>query len=448
MAHTGGAARTRRSGLAAAVALCALVSVAAVPGPARAAASGSAPEDLPAYRTAAGARHVSGAPDGAGPVVEPGFYTDDIGPGERKHYRVALDDTSDVWISVVALPEPGSAVGGTEGIEVELRSADGDNCGESSVDFGSGESARPIADHAWRMIRKDGYCQEAGEYVFAVERRGARASGSSGTARWPLEIRFMREPGLRTPVDTSPPPAETHVPPGPPSGRTRALRGGTGFNDAAEMGEGNWSDALRPGETRFYKVPLDWGQRLFTEVEFGAAGAGDAPYVGNGLRVDFYNTARGRIGTRSQGYQAGRPARLSVESERVAYANRYALGTELGDTRFAGWYYIAVHAHEDLAGGVDDTVPLVLRTTVEGEPQPGPEYDGDAVRAGFGVTEEDREAAASGRDSAAAPRDGEAEEGGGALRMVGWVGIGTGTALLAGLGLWTFLARRGAAQAR
>lgn len=438
------------AGLAAAAALCA---AAVLPGTAGAAVPAAGPDGLPPYATAPDARRVTGSTGGGTPPsIEPGFHTDEIAPGERKDYRVVLDDSSDVWISAVALPEPGSDVGGNEGIEVSLRSAEGANCGESSVDFGSGESARPIADHAWRMIRRDGYCQEAGEYVFSVERRGADPSGASaglagaaGAGRWPLEIRFMREPGLKEPADASPPPMETLVPPAPPTGRTRPLRGGTGFNDAARMDEGNWSDELRPGETRFYRVPLDWGQRLFTEVEFGAAGSGDAPYVGNALRVDFYNTARGRITTQSQGYQAARPARLSVASRRVAYANRYAGGTELGDTRFAGWYYIAVHAHEDLAGSVDGAVPLVLRTRVEGAPRPGPGYAGDAARAGFGVAADGPGSTARNRSAAAR----EAEAGSGeTLRVVGWAGIGTGVALLAGLGLWTVLARRGAARVR
>jgi hypothetical protein len=424
-----------RSGLAVTAALCA---VAALPGTAVAARAAGA-DDLPAYETAPGARPVEGRESSAhGPAIEPGVYTDDIGPGERRYYSVTLDDTSNAWISAVALPEPGSRVNGMDGIKVVLEATDGTNCGDADVSFGGDGSARPIADHAWRMIREDGYCQKRGVYHFSVERESA---GTSDPTRWPLEIRFMREPGLRKPVPDTPPAAETPVPPGPPPGEARPIEGGTGFNDAPGMDEGNWSDRLRPGETRFYKVPLDWGQQLFTEVEFGTARTeeDDAPYVSGAFRVDFYNTARGRISTHGVGYQADKPAAHSLESRRVAFANRFDGATELGRTRFSGWYYIAVHASAGLAESVDGAVPVVLRTTVEGTPGPGPGYDGNAAEAGFAVTEDDREAAARGLSQAEAGS-------GGTLRLVGWAGIGTGTALLVGLGLWTLLARRSAAR--
>lgn len=424
--------RTVRSALAATAALCA---VAALPGTAVAA---DGPEGLPTYRTAADARPVTGRESSAdGPPIEPGTYTDEISPGERAYYSVTLDDASNVWISATALPEPGTEVGGADGIKVALKSPEGATCGDSDIDFGGEDSARPIADYAWRMIRKDGYCQEAGVYHFSVEREG---EGASDPAPWPVEIRFMEEPGVKgaqpTAQPTAPSDARTSAPPGPPSGEARRIEGGTGFNDAASMGEGNWKDRLRPGETRFYRVPVDWGQQLFTTVEFGTTRSGEAPFVGGAFRVDFYNPARGQVESRSLGYQADRPAALSLESRRVDFANRHAGTTELGGMRFAGWYYIAVHAHRDLAESVDGSVPLVLRTTVEGTPRGGPEYDGDAVAAGFGVEEGDREAAAEGPSATDAEDDG-------TLRVVGWAGIGTGTALLLGLGLWTLLARSG-----
>ncbi|GAA2467435.1 hypothetical protein [Streptomyces macrosporus] len=416
-----------RSGLAATAALCA---VAALPG---GAAAADGPDGVPAYRTAEDARPVTGGESSAeGPTITPGFYTDEIGPGQRKYYSATLDGASNAWISAVALPEPGSEVDMTDGIKVALRAADGTVCGNSGVDFGDDDAARPIADHARRVIREDGYCQEAGVYHFSVEREGR---AGSDPAPWPVEIRFMEEPGLRNPVPAAPPDARTSVPPGPPSGQARRIVGGTGFNDAASMGEGNWKDRLRPGETRFYRVPVDWGQQLFTTVEFGTTGADGAPFVGGAFRVDLYNPARGRVTGRGVGYQADRPAAFTLETRRVDFANRYAGTAEIGGMCFAGWYYIAVHAHEGLGESVEGSVPVVLRTTVEGTPRDAPAYVGDAVEAGFGVDEEDREAAAKGLSAAEAEADG-------TLRLVGWAGVGTGTALIVGLGLWTLLARR------
>ncbi|WP_344628921.1 hypothetical protein [Streptomyces glaucosporus] len=424
-----------RSGLAVTAALCA---VAALPGTATAAEGTAGPADLPAYRTAEDARPVEGRESSAeGPSIEPGVYTDDIAPGRRKYYGVRLDAKSNAWISAVALPEPGSAVAYGDGIKVGLKAPDGTTCGESDVVFGDENAARPLADYAWRLIKPDGYCQEEKVYHFYVERESDAGSDRSA---WPVEIRFMLEPGLKSVTSTTPPePQATLTPPDPPAGEARPIEGGTGFNDAAGMGEGNWKDRLRPGETRFYQVPVDWGQQFFVDLEFGTTKARDDKFVSGAFRVDVYNPARGHVDSESGSYRASESAEISLASQRVAFLNRYAPGAELSGMRFAGWYYIAVHAHEDLAESVTGSVPVVLRTSVEGVPKGAPDYDGNAAEAGFGVTDGDREAAARGLSEAEA-------RAGATLRTVGWAGVGTGTALLLGLGLWTVLARRGAAR--
>ena len=418
--------RTMRSGLAVTAALCA---VAALPGTATA-----DPGDLPAYATAEDAEAVKGdESSAAGPTLKPGVYTDTVAPGQKKYYSVPLDDTSNAWISAVALPEPGSKVAYGDGINVALKAPDGTTCGQSDADFGADGTARPIADYARRMIEPDGNCQERRVYHFSVERESEPTSDPSP---WPVEIRFMQEPGLKGTTSTTPPETgETPSPPGPPTGEPKAIEGGTGFNDAAGMDEGNWRDRLRPGETRFYRVPLDWGQQLFVGLEFGTAKAKDDAYLGDAFRVDVYNPARGHISGQGVGYQASEPAEISLAGPPIDFANRYDSSARIGNAGFAGWYYIAVHAHEGLTDTVDGTVPMVLRTSVEGGVKPGPDYDGNAVEAGFGVTDEDREAAARGQSAAEAGSSG-------VMRTVAWAGIGSGTVLLLGLGLWTVLARR------
>ncbi|HEX5567147.1 MAG TPA: hypothetical protein VFY14_09540 [Streptomyces sp.] len=419
--------RTVRSGLAVTAALCA---IAALPGTAAA-----DPGDLPAYAVAEDAEPVEGHESSTGgPALEPGTYTDTIGPGEKKYYSVPLDDRSNAWISAVARPGPGVRVAYGDGIKVALQAPDGTTCGESDINFGSEDAARPIADHAWRIIKPDGNCQQSRVYHFSVERRSAATSHPSP---WPVEIRFMQEPGLKSITSTTPPeePGKTPSPSGPPMGETRPVKGGTGFNDAAGMGEGNWSDRLRPGETRFYRVPLDWGQRLHVNLEFGTAKAKEGGYVSGAFRVDLYNPARGHVVGESAGYRPDKPAELPLASVPVDFTNRYDSSARLGNTGFAGWYYIAVYAHRHLTDSVSGSVPVVLRTSVEGSAKPAPDYDGDAVAAGFGVTEKDREAAARGQSAAEA-------ETSGTMRTVAWVGIGAGTVLLLGLGLWTLIARR------
>lgn len=426
----------RRGGTAVVAALCACA-VAAAPGVAAAADDAAG---LPGYRTADGAQAVHGAASSAdGPRLTAGaLYTDTLGPGQKKYYSVRLDAASNAWISATAAPEPGSAVAYGDGVEIVLESTDGTTCDRSQADFSDEDAARPVAALAGRLADPEGRCQEAGVYTVSVERE---SDAASDPAPWPVELSFRREPGLRggpAAAATTPPEPDTlpTTPPSPPTGQGRRLQGGTGFNDAAGMSEGVWKDRLRPGGTRFYRVPVDWGQQLFVDVEFGTAPtAEDAPYVSGGVRVDVYDPVRGLLGTDATTYRGADPAAIPVAAPPVGYVNRYSSNRELARTAFAGWYYVAVHAHADLADVVRGTVPVTLRTTVAGKPQAGPPYDGDAVAAGFGVSEADREQAADGLTVQQARHSA-------TLRVVGWSGIGAGTVLVAALGVWTAAARR------
>ncbi len=76
---------------------------------------------------------------------------------------------------------------------------------------------------------------------------------------------------------------------------------------------------------------------------------------------------------------------------------------------------------------------MTLRVRVSGAAKGGPEYAGESQPQGvFEISDQDREAAAEG---VAAGDDT-------AMRAVAVGGIGTGSALLVGLGVWTVVARR------
>ncbi|THA25461.1 hypothetical protein E4198_12690 [Streptomyces sp. RKND-216] len=395
--------------------------------------------DVPAYRTAEDAQAVDGARSSAdGPRLASGrIYTDDIGPGEEKYYTVELDAESQPRISVTALPEAGSKVAYGDGVSVLLEGADGTSCGEGEADFGSNGAARPIAAWVARVTEPDGACQSAGVYNLSVTRESDPASGR---AAWPVELRLMSEPGLNSLKSTEAPdtgdlPTE---PPGLPTGTARQLEGGTGFNDAAGMGEGVWKDRLRPGGTRFYRVPVDWGQSLALSAEFGTAKTGDeTAYTSDGVQVAVYNPARGYVAGEGAMYEADAPAAVPVRTPPAVYGHRYAYNDEVAAASVAGWYYVAVHAHADLGRFVDGTVPVTLRTELVGKPGDPPDYAGDPVAAGFGVSDADRDQAEEGLTPQAARRSD-------TLTVVGWSGVGTGTLLLAGLALWWGLARRSA----
>ncbi|MCM2578473.1 hypothetical protein [Streptomyces meridianus] len=420
-----------RLGLAGMAVLCA---VAAAQGQAMAGTGGN-PR---AYGAEGKAVHGGAGGDRATPLG-PGQYTDSIGPGERLYYTVDLDAKSSAFLSATAAPRPGTGVASYgDGITVRLRSSSGEHCSEKSVGFSGGDESYPIADYASRTMNPgpSARCQKAGPYLFSVERKGRE---SSDAGRWPLEIRFVNEPGA--PGETTTPPAEgswSSDPPVPPSGTPKRARGGSGFNDAGPIADGVWKDRVRPGETRFYRVPVDWGRQLFAAAEIpDTEKAAASGYVSNAVGLTLHNPARGHVTDDFESYR-GEQVGSAVGTAPVAYNNRFDAQSSVSAVRFAGWYYLAVTVHRDVTQFFDGEVPVTLRIDVEGERTAAPEYDGDAAEAGFAVTDEDLEAAKNGT----APAGGLSA---GTLRVIGAAGIGTGTALALGLAGWTLVARRRAA---
>ncbi|MFC4495603.1 hypothetical protein ACFPA8_15845 [Streptomyces ovatisporus] len=432
----------RRPAVRAAAAAAAMCAMAALPGQAWAAPS-DGPGGVPGYKAAEDAKEIKGAvSSGDGPEIRPGVYSDTIGRGEKKYYSVSLDARTSAFLSAVAAPKPGAQVQTAgEGLKLSLETVDGSSCdGSNEPDFSGDGSAYPIADYATRTVGADDECQKAGPYLFSVERTGGETSDPT---RWPLEIRYMSEPAVKGSLPSVPTDnGADDEPPAPLSGSAKKrAHGGTGFNDAGAVSEGVWKDRIRPGETRFYRVPVDWGQRLNAAVELSSVkSSGDLPpTIYNGLGLTAYNPARGRFDDESfVSYSPDKSAQTLAYTPVVDYGNRFA--DDGYDAAFAGWHYLAVTVSPKAAQVIETTAPLTLRIDVKGKAKPGPDYDGDAAAAGFGVSDEDREQAESGQTAA----EGERSD---TLRTVAYAGIGTGTALILALVVWTLAARRRAATA-
>ncbi|MEU2464790.1 hypothetical protein ACFT39_23040 [[Kitasatospora] papulosa] len=379
---------------------------------------------VPSYRSADGAVPVAGTASSAdGPQLERAkVYSDAISPGQKKYYRVRLDDTSSAFVSTVLAPPPGSRSDILDGIQVSLVSTDGTSCGSSPTVYFGGETTRPIAGYASRRIGDSSLpCQEAGDYFYTVTWAGTK---TGGTAKWPIELTYMAEPGLKAGA------AEPEAPTGwsskaPSAGEgksSRKVSGGTGFNDAAAVDDGAWRDDIRPGESRFYRVPVAWGQQLFLRAQLANTTSDGSFFAASGLRLALFNTARGRVSDKSAGY-TGAPTGIDLGTAPAAYANRFEGDSDAESAmRFQGWYYVQVSLDPKVPG----SVPLTLDVGIEGAAQQGPPYDGDAAAAGFGLG--DAGGTAGGTS--------------GSMRALGFTGIGVGTVLVLGLGTWYLLSRR------
>jgi hypothetical protein len=408
------------AGVVAMKALCVLMLVPGVAG----AASQDPSGDVPRYRMGKDASPVHGAATNTGgPVLVAGTYTDTIAVRDKKYYRVKLDAKSNAFVSTVLAPPPATKVGLMDGIRVSLESLDGTECSSGDAVVFASNTARPLAGYGTRRIQANGPCQSAGEYLYTVERTGSAKSDSKA---WPIELKYMSEPGLKS--DAVAPTAPTKwssKAPVPPKTLAKPVTGGTGFNDAAPVGEGTWKDEIRPGESRFYKVPVGWGQQLFVDADMANSGTGQQPVVVDGVRMALYNTARGLADSEQTQY-SGKPSVLELGTAPASFSNRFGAKPEaVSALRFSGWYYVQLTLDRQVA----QSVPLRLSVSVEGDERPGPEYDGDPVKAGFGISDADKEAVRPGGESLA-------------MQTIGFTGIGIGTLLLLSLGGWTIVAHR------
>nr|WP_240634721.1 hypothetical protein [Streptomyces dengpaensis] len=437
---------------AAAAALCATAASAgqaAATGGTQMAATGStqmvAASATPApYAFAEDATTVKGTTDTTGSVrLDPGkAYKSSIRRDGKLYYRLELDATSNAYVSVTAVPRPGATVSYSDGLKVSVQDANSRNCSSSgTAHFGATQSPHPIAAWAARETGGDQYaCQTAGTYYVVVARSGTTDSASGD---WDLELSHVSEPSLKVAAgSTNAPEVWNSASPDALAGDPKRRRGGAGFTTASPLEQGIWQDGISPGQTLFYKVPVDWGQQLYATADLGSSSRGTG-YVGTALAMSVYNPVRGFVDDVGSGYDGSQRSAALDPLPPVTYENRYALNDRVSGMRFAGSYYLAVHLSAQVADRFGDgPFGLTLRVHVAGTARTGPDYAGRPEPSGaFDV--------AAG-DSDEAPDDGTAGgplgpgDGGSdrtAMKLVALGGIGTGSALVLALAVWTVVAR-------
>ncbi|MFI7014433.1 hypothetical protein [Streptomyces sp. NPDC050164] len=402
---------------------------------AAAGASGTAASPSP-YAFADDARSIKGARStGEAVLLTPGTaYKSSLPSSGKVSYRLQLDATSNAYVSVTAVPSPGSTVSVIDGLKVSVQDDDGTSCSDDTANFGAARSPHPIAAWGRREISPTkSLCQETGNYYVSVERVDPKGQGSSPDA-WDLELVAMTEPRTAKTGPTSAPGVWNSASPEPLLGEAERRRGGAGFAGATPLDQGVWRDDIRPGQTLFYEVPVDWGQQLHVTADLGSSTSGGTGYTPGALELALYNPARGPVADVGVGYDGDQKSGSLPPLPPVDHANRHAVIGQVGAMRFAGSYYLVAHLAKSVTDSFGDGPFLMtLRVRVSGEARGGPDYVGESEPKGvFEVSDQDREAAAEG----VAGGDDTA------MRVVAVGGIGTGSALLVGLGVWTVVARR------
>lgn len=370
-----------------------------------------------------------------------GTYRDTIGPGTTRIYALRLDADSADYLSAFALPPAGSRVGFLDGISLRLVSAGREQCDQYDARFRSQDAAVPVGGYVQRQPTVSPLCRQAGDYFLYVRRDSAQGGDTSA---WGLEIRFMVEPALRGAPSTGPAPVYPSAAPVPESAPPEPVRGASSIDDATELaGSGAWRDHLMPGQSAFYRVALGWGQQLRVTGAFSAARTSHTGgFSVSGARIDVYNTARGLVDDTDASYD-GKPAAVTASTAPVAYANRASDDPRVKASPFAGWYYLQVTLHPDVAAFTTGGADVTLRVARTGTPTAAPDYVSDPAAAGFGADVPSTAPTTSAPAPAPAPRP--ARDG--TLRTAGYGALGVGTLLLVWLAGWTLWARRARGRA-
>ncbi|MFE2836141.1 hypothetical protein ACFXI6_34945 [Streptomyces mirabilis] len=423
-----------------------LCATAALPGRPAAAAETGTPKP---YAFAQDATTVQGAAGTTDAVrLEPGgTYRSSLGKDGKLYYRLELDATSNAYVAATAVPRRGAKVAYSDGVKVSVQDGNSGSCSSSTTaHFGASQSPHPIAAWASREIGPGKYaCQTAGTYYVVVERTGAPvspASPPSSPDAWDLELSYVSEPRLKQAGSTSAPETWKSASPVALQGDARPRRGGAGFTTAGALEQGVWKDEISPGQTLFYKVPVDWGQQFYATAELGSSSGGEGftGFMGTALVVSLYNPVRGLVTDAGAGYDGSQRAAALDPLPPVEYDNRYAFNDRISGMRFAGSYYLVVHLAAQVADKFGDgPFGLTLRVRVGGAAQTGPAYAGRAVPQGvFDSATGDSVPATGGTG----PAGSGGSDDGTTMKLVAVGGIGTGTVLVLALGVWTVAARR------
>ncbi|WP_395725279.1 VWA domain-containing protein [Nakamurella sp.] len=324
------------------------------------------------------------------PLLTPGQYVDTFAvggsedtatPGTTKYYTVPVQAGMRPYISATIVPADETIGGATDigilGLDLDLLGPDGTACrherGSVILQGARNQEATGVMAGPTFGTPEAKSCPQSGVAVLRV----ARIGGAWADRPLPVEIVVRMEP----PADTAgllPQASEGDALPAPVAGPPVTLTGGTSFNDAPRLTSGaTYSDTLSTGQTRFYRVPVQWGQRLtylITEVGPAQPSLG---YTTPAVWVDVFNPVRSTVtllaDTNGQQWFGDTPDTHAFTSS-TPYPARYTNRNGASQREFAldGDYYLRVNAdrHEQQPS----TTTFLIKVVVSGDVEPGPTY--------------------------------------------------------------------------
>ena len=276
-----------------------------------------------------------------------------------------------------------SDAAGVLSMSARLVDADGRSCGPSSRSstdvavFGkvapqtSTIDGPPVGGSPWSES-----CSTGTAPVFL---RVARVGDAYRDEQLPVEITVRVEPPV---VETGPPAvaaAEADLP-APAAGTPSPVEAGRSFNDAPDLAAGTFAGTITTGETRYVRVPLQWGQRMAYRLTFPPVEGVVAQSASLSLQMasPLRTRAAKAPGPSSRLFLGGpEPRELTGSTAApVRYLNREARAPAVQGYAVDGAYYLILDLSYRLGGGGSIDFPYVLSIATSGSGA-GPVYETD-----------------------------------------------------------------------
>lgn len=334
--------------------------------------------------------------ESGGPKLAPGRYRTTL-PGNGEEHSFTVDRKAlGLFTVAVVSPITGESfeVGEDHDLEVELTAgADAASCDKATDDVSEGNAPtflRTIvgiddSPNTKRQYPLYGDCKDATTMNLVLKREG-------GGNAVPVEIRVVSEPraeGGASTVDKSD--LEELV---PRDGETHAeAAGGRGFATATTLEPGTTPTKLTYGGYSFFRVRLDWNQRLAADLTVPQKGTNFAPPAAVDFRVSVW-APNGKNITQNYSQKVRSNATLSANSAEQQTAGVFTAPVQTANfthesfsgglgrdqvpyTTSPGWYTLAVYtgptnySNDEIPDEMPQ-IPASLRVDVVGDPGQAP----------------------------------------------------------------------------
>lgn len=322
------------------------------------------------------------------PLLTPGQYVDTYAvggsgdtasTGTTKYYTVPVQAGMHAYISATLIP-PDDNVGSIDivGVDLDLLRKDLKDCrterGFEVLTGSQNKAPTAVIDGpTFGDPKAPSTCPTDGVAILRVARIGKAWADKP----LPMEIVVRMEP----PADTTgllPQASQGDLLAAPVHGTPSAITGGSSFNDAPELTSAiTYTDTLVTGESRYFRVPLQWGQRMSYLITEAGPAQPSLGYLGTTVWVDTFNPVRTKV-TRSQDTSGKSWFKDSAQDDPFASSTDYPVrytnrsGTSQRSFSLDGDYYLRVNAdrHEE----EPSSTTFLITVVVSGDVEPGPTY--------------------------------------------------------------------------